>query len=119
MRKVMKNMRKLAILNGDFELLKVDDDYKPHSYLFTIKLNDSNLKLNICINNKDKLFYIDDYDDDILSEIIDLDNIPEGKNTNFSGFRKSFYNKVYSNKIKEMEDEKSELEYKISEINKK
>lgn len=105
-----------AILSGDYELLEVDDDYKPHSFLFTIKLNDSGLKLDVCINNKDKLIYIDGYEKVVLG-MLDFYNIPDGKNRNFAGFRKSFYDKVYNNKIKEMEKEKSDLEYKILEIN--
>ena len=49
-----------AILNGEFELLKADDDYISHGWLYSIKLHDSgNLKLDIGVNHKDKLVYID------------------------------------------------------------
>ena len=48
-----------AILEGKFNLLKADDDYISHGWLYSIQLHDSgNLKLDICVNHKDKLVYI-------------------------------------------------------------
>ena len=97
-----------AILNGEFELLKADDDYICHGWLYSIQLHDSgNLKLDICVNNKDKLVYIDKG-----PSILDL---PNGT---YNKLKTSLERSTFKNKIKDLEDKKKKLEDEIMEINK-
>ena len=96
-----------AILNGEFELLKADDDYICHGWLYSIQLHDSgNLKLDICVNNKDKLVYIDKG-----PSILDL---PNGT---YNKLKTSLERSTFKNKIKDLEDKKKKLEDEIMEIN--
>ena len=95
-----------AILNGEFELLKADDDYICHGWLYSIQLHDSgNLKLDICVNNKDKLVYIDKG-----PSILDLPNGTYHKIKNV--IEKS----TFKNRVNDLEDKKKKLEDEIMEI---
>ena len=96
-----------AILNGEFELLKADDDYISHGWLYSIKLHDSGgLKLDIGVNHKDKLVYIDKG-----PSILDL---PNGT---YNKLKTSLERSTFKNKIKDLEDKKKKLEDEIMEIN--
>ena len=96
-----------TILNGEFELLKADDDYICHGWLYPIKLHDSgNLKLDICVNNKDKLVYIDKG-----PSILDL---PNGT---YYKIKTALEKSTFKNRVKDLEDKKKKLEDEIMEIN--
>ena len=96
-----------AILNGEFELLKADDDYISHGWLYSIKLHDSgNLKLDICVNHKDKLVYIDKG-----PSILDL---PNGT---YHKIKTALEKSTFKNRVKDLEDKKKKLEDEIMEIN--
>lgn len=96
-----------AILNGEFELLKADDDYICHGWLYSIQLHDSgNLKLDICVNHKDKLVYIDKG-----PSILDL---PNGT---YNKLKTPLERSTFKNKIKELEDKRKILELQMEELN--
>lgn len=96
-----------AILNGEFELLKADDDYIYHGWLYSIQLHDSgNLKLDICVNNKDKLVYIDKGPSILY--------LPNGT---YHKIKTALEKSTFKNRVKDLEDKKKKLEDEIMEIN--
>ena len=96
-----------AILEGKFDLIKADDDYISHGWLYSIQLHDSgNLKLDICVNHKDKLVYIDKG-----PSILDL---PYGT---YNKLKTPLERSTFKNKIKELEDKRKILELQMEELN--
>lgn len=99
-----------AILEGKFDLIKADDDYISHGWLYIIELHDSGgLKLNICVNHKDKLTYINNG-----PSILDL----PGSSTYYK-IKTILEKSTFKKSVKDLECKKKKLEDEIIEINEK
>lgn len=97
-----------AIIEGKFDLLKADDDYICHGWLYSIQLHDSgNLKLDICVQNKDKLIYINNG-----PSILDLPS-----SGYYNKLKTALERSTFKNRIKELEDQRKTLEFQIEELN--
>lgn len=101
-----------AILNGEFELLKADDDYIPRGWLYQIRLHDGGLNLDVCVDHKDRMVYLSGQ-----PKILDVANLRGS--SNYSNIKTALEKSTFRNKVKDLELEKMELEEKIKELNEK